>query len=60
MSIQVSQSLLIYVVDSLQLFGPNFELNAGLDQITVELSLEISIVYHQLFVFPGFLSEAAL
>jgi hypothetical protein len=58
--IQVSQSFLVDVVDSLELFGPNFELDAGLDQIAVKLSLEVSAVDHQLLVFPSFLPETAL
>ncbi len=55
--IEICQSLLVNAVDSFEFFGLDSELNSGLGQIPIKLSLEISLVNHHLIVLSGFLFQ---
>ncbi len=51
---------MIYIIYSFKLFGPNFELYSCLRKISIEFSLEISRIDHQLFILFCLLSQIPL
>lgn len=50
MSVEISKSLLVDIVNSLQLLRPNFQLNSSLGKIRIKFSLEISGIDHELLM----------
>lgn len=60
MGVKVSKSLLVDIIDPLELLGPNFELDSSLGKVGVKFSLEISGIYHKVFMFFVLFSEIAL
>lgn len=56
-NVEVSQRFLINTIDSVEFLSFDFELNSGLGEVSIEFSLEVSIINHHLVVVSGFLFE---